>query len=176
MLKKMKTVCTKFEESHGIRVQVCPRAGKSVSTDAKPEPLRKLGCRREDCLPCQSPGRVKGDCEKNPVTYKSTCQTCLLDGRKTTYEGETGRNAFTRGLEHQSGLQSKSENSALWKHCVLEHASQEADFSMEIVQCHSTCLSRQVHEAVRILRTDAEIILNSKSEFHQTPFIRHSCQ
>ena len=39
---------------------------------------------------------------------------------------------------------------------------------MEVVQCHYTCLSRQVHEAVRILRTDAEIIINSESEFHQT--------
>ena len=55
---------------------------------------------------------------------------------------------------------------------MLEHASQEAYLSMDIVKCHSTCLSRQVHEAVRILRTDAEIILNSKSEFHQTPLIR----
>ena len=57
-------------------------------------------------------------------------------------------------------------------HCVLEHASQEAEFSMVVVQSHSTCLSRQVHEAVRISRTDAEIILNSKSEFHQAPLIR----
>ena len=79
---------------------------------------------------------------------------------------------FTRGLEHKQGLQSKSENSALWKHCVLKHTSQESDFNMEIIQCHSTCLSRQVHEAVTILRTDAEITLNSKSELHQTPLFR----
>ena len=86
-----------------------------------------------------------------------------------TYKGETGRNTFTRGVEHQNGLHAKSEQSALWKHCVLEHLSQEAEFSMEIVQCQNTCLSKQVHEADRILRTDAKIILNSKSEFHQTP-------
>jgi hypothetical protein len=172
MLDKLKTVCEKFEKDNGIKVKVCPRAGRSVKTDAKAEPLRKLGCDREDCLPCRSPGRTKGDCEKNSVTYKITCQTCLLDGKKTSYEGETGRNAFTRGVEHQQGLHSKSENSALWKHCVLEPDSQEAEFIMEIIQCHSTCLSRQVHEAVRILRTDAEIILNSKSEFHQTPLVR----
>lgn len=43
---------------------------------------------------------------------------------------------------------------------------------MVIVQCHSTCLSRQVHEAVRISRTEPEIILNSKSEFHQALLIR----
>ena len=171
MLENIKKICTKFEESHGIKVQVCPRAGISVSTDAKPEPLKKLGCRREDCLPYQSPGRVKGDCEKNSETFKISCHTCLLAGRKITYKRETGKNAFTRWLVHQSGLQSKSENSALWKHCLLVPISQEKDFSMEIVQCHSTCHSRQVHEAVRILRTDAEIILNSQPEFHQTPFI-----
>ena len=67
---------------------------------------------------------------------------------------------------------SEKKKIALWKHCVLEHASQEADFTMEIIQCHSTCLSRQVYEAVKILRTDAEIILNLMSEFHQTPLVR----
>ena len=168
----MRSVCTKFEATHGIRVHVCPRAGKSVTTDAKPEPLRKLGCGRLECLPCQSSGRTKGDCEKNSVTYTITCETCKLAGKKTSYEGETGRNAFTRGVEHQQGLHQKSEQSALWKHCVLEHSNQEAEFSMVVNQCHSSCLSRQVHEAVRITRTDAEIILNPKSKFHQAPLIR----
>ena len=97
---------------------------------------------------------------------------CKLEGKKTTYEGETGKNAFTRGVEHQQGLHQKSDQSALWKHCVLQHSSQEAEFLMVVVQCHSSCISRQVHEVVRILRTDAEIILNSKSEFHQAPLIR----
>ena len=36
----------------------------------------------------------------------------------------------------------------------------------------SSCLGRQVHEAVRISRTEPEIILNSKSEFHQAPIVR----
>ena len=106
------------------------------------------------------------------MTYSITCETCLKDGVSTIYEGETGRNAFTRGNEHQQGLQQKSEKSALWKHCVSQQASQEEEFSMKIIQSHSSCLSRQVHEAVRISRTDAEFILNSKSEFHQAPLVR----
>ena len=65
MLDQMKTVCAKFEKMHGIRVQVCPRTGKLVRVDAKSEPLRRLGCDRENCLTCQSPGSVKGDCEKS---------------------------------------------------------------------------------------------------------------
>ena len=111
MIEQMKAECSKFEMLHGIRVQVCQKAGQSVRTDAKPEPLRKTGCDREDCLPCQSPSNRKGDCEKNSVTYQITCETCLKDGKSTTYEGETGRNAFTRGIEHQQGLRQKSENS-----------------------------------------------------------------
>ena len=43
---------------------------------------------------------------------------------------------------------------------------------MKIIQSHSSCLSRQVHESVRISRTEAEFILNSKSEFHQAPLVR----
>ena len=45
---------------------------------------------------------------------------------------------------------------------------------MEVVSCHKSCLERQVHESVRITRTEAEIVLNSKSEFHQAPIVRMS--
>ena len=41
MLEKMKTVRGKFEQTHGIRVLICKKAGSSVRRDAKPEPLRK---------------------------------------------------------------------------------------------------------------------------------------
>ena len=91
---------------------------------------------------------------------------------ETLYEGETGRNAFTQGIEHQQGLRQKSGNRALWKQCVLEHSSQEADFSMQVIQSHTSCLGRQAHETVRITRTKTEIILNSKLEFHQAPLVR----
>ena len=52
------------------------------------------------------------------------------------YKGVTGRNAFSRGLEQQQGLRQKSEQSALWKLCFLEHSSQEAEFSLKIFHCH----------------------------------------
>ena len=111
MLHKLKTVCERFEKDNEIKVKVCPRAGRSVKTDAKAEPLRKLGCDREDCLPCRWPGKTKAGCEKNSVTYKITSQTCLLPEKKTSYEGETGRNAITCGLEYKQGFHSKSEKS-----------------------------------------------------------------
>ena len=55
---------------------------------------------------------------------------------------------------------------------MSEHSSQEADFYMVIIQSHSSCLSKQLHEVVMISRTEAEFIINSKSEFHQAPLVR----
>ena len=43
---------------------------------------------------------------------------------------------------------------------------------MKVIQSHSSCLSGQVHEYMRISRTEAEFILNSKSEFHKAPLHR----
>ena len=114
MIKQMEAECSKFKMLHGIRVQVRHKTGQTVRTDAKTEPLRKTGCDRDDCLPCQSPSNRKGDCEKNSVNYQITCETCPKDGKSTTYKGETGRNVFTRGIEHQQGLRQRSEKSPLW--------------------------------------------------------------
>ena len=102
---------------------------------------------------------------KSKKGVKGVLITC-----EALYESETGRNAFTQ--EHQQGLRQKSVNRALWKHCVLEHSSQEEDFSMQVIQSHTSSLGRQAHETVRITRTEAEIILNSKLEFHQAPLVR----
>ena len=56
LMEKLKSECTKFERQHGIKVKICPRAGKSVTSDARPEPLRRDGCERLECMPCQTAG------------------------------------------------------------------------------------------------------------------------
>ena len=43
---------------------------------------------------------------------------------------------------------------------------------MKIVGQHRSCIERQANEAVRISRSEADMILNSKSEWHQAPLIR----
>ena len=60
----------------------------------------------------------------------------------------------------------------LWKHCSIQHESIEAKFEMKIVGQHRSCIERQANEAVRISRSKADMILNSKSEWHQAPLIR----
>ena len=88
------------------------------------------------------------------------------------YDGETGSNAYDRGNQHQDGLRNESEENPLWKHCQLIHDGEKQSFKMEVVGCFKSCLERQVNEAVRIASSEADHVLNSRSEFHQAPIIR----
>ena len=126
----------------------------------------------EYCFCCSS-GNPRG-CEQNSVGYRMLCETCLLAGTPALYEGETGRNAYARGLEHQGDLRHRREESPLWKHCQLVHGGETQEFTMKVLRSFQSCLERQVNEAVRISSTEAEHILNSRSEFHQAPIIRWS--
>ena len=84
----------------------------------------------------------------------------------------TRGNGFTRGNEQLSGLRSKDPENALWKHCMLEHESEQVDFSMKVLGSFQSAMARQVNEGVRIQRSRADYLLNSKSEFHQHPVVR----
>ena len=147
------------------------RAGVSLGQDAKAEPLRKKNCGRQDCL-CCAKGKP-GKCESNSIGYRIKCESCLGAGKFVHYEGETGRNAYSRGLEHQRDIKYKDEESPLWKHCLLEHNGIAQSFIMQALRSFKSCLQRQVNEAVRITASKTDIvIMNSKNEFHQAPIVR----
>ena len=93
-------------------------------------------------------------------------------GRCTEYKGETGNNGYTRGKEQTDGLRLKNEENALWKHCMVEHESQHVNFSMKVLESFQSSMARQVNEGVRIKRSKADCLMNSKSEFHQHPVVR----
>ena len=92
-----------------MRISVVERAGQAVKHLAKPEPLRKTGCGRENCFPCKTGG---GNCEKSGVGYRVRCETCGRAGKVVEYEGETAYNGFTRGLEHEACQRQKDESNA----------------------------------------------------------------
>ena len=102
MTNEMKSVCKKFEEVTGFRVAVQTRAGRANKQLAKSEPLRRKKCNCEDCCPCTTRG---GKCQKNGAGYEIRCETCLRDGKLSMYADETGRNSYTRGMEHLDALQ-----------------------------------------------------------------------
>ena len=58
--------------------------------------------------------------------------------------------------EQAAGLRSNDLESALWKHCILEHESEEAKFSMKVLDTFQSSMARQVNEEVRIKRSKAQ--------------------
>ena len=75
-------------------------------------------------------------------------------------------------FRHGGSAYSKDPENALWKHCILEHESEEAEFSMKVLDTFQSSMARQVNEGVRIKRSKADCLMNSKSEFHQHPVVR----
>ena len=63
----------------------------------------------------------------------------------------------------------EEEDNALWKHCQLEHGGEKVEFSMKVLGSFQSSMARQVNEGVRIKRSKADCLMNSKSEFHQHP-------
>ena len=55
---------------------------------------------------------------------------------------------------------------------MLEHKRQEVEFSMKVLDSFQSSMARQVKEGVRINRSKADCLMNSKSEFHQHPVVR----
>ena len=168
--KKRKEVCKKFKSEHKINVKVCERGGIKMGNIAKPDPLSPSSCNREDCFPCTSGGG--GDCSRSCSSYRVECQECLKSELRAVYEGETGRNCYSRGLEHIAGLNNEKDDNPLWKHCQIQHDGRKVDFKMICLKSFKTAFMRQINEGVRIACCKADICMNSKAEFHQPSIVR----
>jgi hypothetical protein len=169
---KIKMICQETAKLTGIRVKVLERGGNKLARDAKSDPLAEAGCSRTTCGICI--GENKGKCSEYGVTYEVSCVNCLKEKVIAKYIGETGRNGFSRKLEHDQAIQSKQMNNALAKHCKIQHDDQKAEFKMSITGTYRTCLERQEAEAVKVRRAQAtvDILMNSRNDFHQPPIRR----
>ena len=94
------------------------------------------------------------------------CVETNPEANKSRYIGETSRNLFTRGAEHDDKYEKNKEDSFMLRHQEEKHDGQPADFDAKVTATFRDCLSRQVSEGVhiRICKTDT---MNSKSEWHQ---------
>ena len=76
--------------------------------------------------------------------------------------------------EHWVDFKKKKEDSHIQKHQILHHDSEEPKFIMKIIGFHRSALSRQVGEAVRIMKRAS--VLNSKSEYSRCKITRLSLE
>ena len=74
--------------------------------------------------------------------------------------------------EHLEDAQKRRSDSHILKHWTNHHGGRETKFTFEIIKFFRFPLEREVGEAVRIERTGAKQILNSKSMFSRNPLPR----
>ena len=82
------------------------------------------------------------------------------------YFGETGRNAFTRGLEHLSNKDADDENKSVLKLHANHHHNGRVDvnFTMKVSGLHTNSLDRQVTERVNIENFKGGVLMNRRNE------------
>ena len=108
------------------------------------------------CFPCSTappskPNKVS--CRTPGIAYRIVCLLCQEVGRVSTYEGESGRNAYIRGKEHLKALANNSMASPLVNHQLQHHPGTPHKFRMQILKTFKQALDRQLEEANRIVET-----------------------
>ena len=106
---------------------------------------------------------------KTNIQYQLECKMCP-DEDKCVYIGESSRNLYTRAKEHMDKYRSRKRrrDSFIKKHQEEKHQDRPANFAAKTTGVFRDCLSRQISEAVHILRSEKPV-LNTKSEWHQQP-------
>ena len=154
-------------------MRVVEKGGRSFkSTLVNTNPGRSTGCTKSDCFSCKDNKGEGGDCRAKNVGYEIVCEDCSGD-KTVTYHGETSKNTYVRGKKHLENYKYKLPNSALYKHAQSDHqGSMNVNYSMKVKSKFRDTLTRQVNEGVRISRCQAEVSLNSKSEWHGPATVR----
>ena len=147
-----------------FKIKVVETAGRSVKNILqKSDPFDNQKCsNKEKCMVCRN--NNKGKCRDENVTYKITCNKC-----SSIYIGESARNGYSRGLEHQALLEKQDKDSVLLRHTQNKHPDDETPvFSMSIIKKHKSAMDRQISEAVHISNQPENDLMNQKSEWgHQ---------
>ena len=101
---------------------------------------------------------------RESVTYSLVCEEWGDD--VCQYFGETGRNAFSRGVEHLNNKEAEDANKSVLKLHSIHHHDARADvnFSMKVTGSHPNCLDRQVRERVNIENFSGPAFMNRRNE------------
>ena len=178
----------KAAKEGGIKWKVVEKAGYSLENIlVKSNPYKKEQCGDEKCFTCRKP--KGGDCRKIGVGYEIICEEC--EDIVTKYSGESGRNAFSRGREHESkylstggnkqkqteevveGRKEEDKEHPLKKHAKEYHQERkDVDYTMKVTKVFGkNNLKRKVNEHVRIAKSKENgRTMNQKGEYN-TPLV-----
>ena len=183
LASRLREMFLRVEPMVGFYIKVVERTGKSLQSMF---PLTNLwegvSCGREgECTTCYQGAEALPDCTRQSILYENICTSCVpgatgrrpvedIPGDKAVlYVGETSRSILERSREHWDGYKKQKQDNHIWKHQMMEHNGEQANFTMRVVGSHRSALSRQVGEAVRIRRRGGEgNILNSRAEYNRS--------
>ena len=91
---------------------------------------------------------------------------CAETGVTSVYEGESSKCGFARGKKHLEELESACKSNCMVIHNTIHHDSPtEMNFQMKIIKNFHSPMDRQINESVRINNSEADVIMNSGSEW-----------
>ena len=170
LANELKTIA-ESEAEEGVRFRIIETGGRTIkSMVQKSNPTATTGCEELGCLPCKTGKGEGGDCRRCGVNYSIECQLCP-DGQKCLYHGETARNLFTRGKDHEKSYERNLQKSFMLKHQRQNHHNRPGSYTAKVTATAKDCLTRQVREAVNLRRSEVTT-LNSKTEWHQSALFR----
>merc|ERR1712030_214445 len=128
-------------------------------------------CGRKNCGACAYATKPT-NCRRRSIMYQTACTECMVgDKSLAVYVGESARSGSERMTEHLDNARDKRADSHIFKHWSNQHGGRQTGFSFKILKFFGAPLERQVGEAVRIARTGANTILNSKSVYNRNPLV-----
>ena len=171
MVKLLQAAKNSFSTLHRIpRVRYVEQGGRKLSDLlCRKNPWKGAHCGRETCWPCGGDKDRTGNCMAENVTYTISCRGCAEAGVTTIYTGETSRNMFLRGGEHERSLTAMDDDSVLWAQCVDTHNGTMQVFHMNLLAKPKTAFERQVSEGIQIEACSADLVLNRKTEWNRAP-------
>ena len=124
-----------FGSNH--RIKIVEKTGiklKNILVQKNPYP--RLICHRDLCPFCKTtsvstPAPSNLPCTTPGVGYTITCLFCKSTNHQARYEGETGRPAVTRGIEHVRELISSKPDNPMVKHIALSHPTEAKQVKFE---------------------------------------------
>ena len=152
-----------------LKLRAVEKGGISLRRQLVKTDIGPSNCKRPNCFLCQG-NRSGASHTRSGALYHGTCNLCANDGITAEYWGETGRSGYTRTLEHGDDIRNKQERNAFHKHLVIYHPDKIGDhtaFDIKVEQTYTKNIDRQVAEALKIKNSNANILMNSKAEFHQ---------
>ena len=107
---------------------------------------------------------------RSGALYSGTCNICPEGGFTAEYVGESGYSAYVRSKEHQAAILTRDKTNAFAKHLAEYHPAKEGDvkvFSFKVIGTFRKPMERLISEAVKIHGSEADIVMNSRAEWHQ---------